>query len=543
MPPAPDDSTSDERELSEVRPGHRPEPQRLAYSARGMIATQHDLATQAGAQALADGGNAIDAAVAAAFALSVCEPNASGLGGQTLMLVHVAETQKTFALDGSSSAPSRATPEAMPKRARLHGFRATTVPSTPAVLDYVLAEHGTMALARVIEPAIAIAEEGFAVSELLHSLMVREVRSLRRHPAGQIFLRGGRRPYAVGDVLRQPALAKTLRRLAKHGVRDFYRGRIGRLIAKDVEQNDGLIRADDMARPPRPIVRKALGCSFQGRRLRTFPPPGAGRVLVEMINVIENFPLERLDPESPDGAILLVEVMRKAAQDRRDRPFDPDFYAQVTGRQMVDRDYAAEVAKELARRVRPIRTEGETTHLSVMDEAGNAVGLTQSIERVFGSCCLTPELGFLYNNYMSAYDYRDIGHPHYLRPNTPPWGSVAPTILFKNRKPTMVIGSPGSERIVTSILQVLIRLFRSHTPYEAVAAPRLHCSLDGKVSLEAARFRDDIPLALAGHGFEVDRRDPFSFYLGCVQLVLRDRDGFIGVADPRRDGSAAGPRS
>jgi gamma-glutamyltranspeptidase/glutathione hydrolase len=153
----------------------------------------------------------------------------------------------------------------------------------------------------------------------------------------------------------------------------------------------------------------------------------------------------------------------------------------------------------------------------------------------------TPSLGFLYNDYLSAYDVDDISHPYYLRPNAPPWGSVAPTIGFRGRRPWLAIGSPGSERIVTAILQVLLRL-GSHTPFDAVAAPRLHATLDGKVSLEISRFRDDLPPLLEKHGFTVDPRDPFSFYMGCVQMVMRSREGLIGVADPRRDGSAGGPR-
>ena len=539
-----DTQPSDEdRELSQVGRHKRARPQKLAYSSRGMVSTAHYLATEAGRKVLDEGGNAVDAAVAAAFALSVCEPQASGLGGQTLMLIHLAESNKTFALDGSSRAPSRATREAFAKGARLRGYRATTVPSTPAVLDYARREYGTRQLDRLLEPSIELAEEGFPVGDLLHSLMTRELKHLRKHSGGEVFLKGGRRPYPVGSTLRQPALGATLRRLASAGMDDLYTGEIGALMAEDFERNDGLIHRDDLARPPLPIVRRPVGTTFQGRRLRTFPPPGAGRVLVEMINVIEHLPIDKLDPETPEGALLLVEVMKKAAQDRHDRPFEANFYAQVTDRQMVDKEYAKLIAGQIQRRARrKIRTRGETTHLSVMDDQGNAVALTQSIERVFGSFCMTPELGFLYNNYMSAYEYTDIEHPYYIRPNTPPWGSVAPTILFKGRKPSLVIGSPGSERIVTAILQVLIRL-GSHTPYEAVAAPRLHCSLEGKVSLEASRFRDDIPRELERRGYTVDARDPFSFYMGCVQMVLRDKRGYIGVADPRRDGSAAGPTS
>jgi gamma-glutamyltranspeptidase/glutathione hydrolase len=175
-----------------------------------------------------------------------------------------------------------------------------------------------------------------------------------------------------------------------------------------------------------------------------------------------------------------------------------------------------------------------------MDRHGNVVGLTQSIERVYGSCAASPQLGFLYNNYMSAFDYEDMSHPYYMRPNAVPWASVAPTIVFRGRRPWAVLGSPGSERIAPSIMQVLLRL-KHQPPFDAVAGPRMHCQINGDVSLEASRMRDDIPPALQRRGFNVKVRDPYSFYLGCVQLVLKERKTFIGVADPRRDGSASGP--
>jgi len=205
---------------------------------------------------------------------------------------------------------------------------------------------------------------------------------------------------------------------------------------------------------------------------------------------------------------------------------------------MTNTDYATEVADELRGEI--ASGHGETTHLSVMDRDGNAVSLTQSIERVFGSYEASPELGFLYNNYMSAYEHHDVTHPYYLRPNTPPWASVAPTLTLQDGRVQAVLGSPGSERIASAVAQVLVRL-ESKPPFEAVEAPRLHCSIGGTVSLEASRMRDDVPELLQAHGLRIDARDPYSFYLGCVNLVLRDGEDLIGVADPRRDGAAGAP--
>jgi len=516
-----------------------PQPQRISVSSQGMVSTSHYLATKAGASMLTAGGNAVDAAVAAAFALGVCEPHASGLGGQTMMLIYLSEEERLFALDGSSRAPNRALRENFKERsARLYGLAATTVPSTPATLSYVLETYGTLKLHEILAPVIELAEKGYPITELQKKLQKRELKNFAKGNAGQIFLRNNEKPFSVGHVLQQPKLADTLRRLAKEGVEDFYVGEIARTIAHDMLASGGLIQKDDLAQIPYPIEREPVSGRLGKMMIYTMPPPGAGRTLIEMINIIKKFPILDRNPDMPAGALLLTETIRRAQLDRRDRPYDPNFFPQVQDERMLSNDYAKLVSQQIRGR---IKTSGETTHLSTMDRHGNVVSLTQSIERVYGAKVMTPSLGFLYNNYMSAFEYDDITHPYYIRPNGVPWASVAPTIVLRNKKPWMAIGSPGSERIASAILQVLLRL-RYQSPFDAVAAPRIHCSYDGKVSLEAAVMRDDIPQELSSRGFKIDVREPMSFYLGCIQLVLHEGDDFIGVADPRRDGSAAGPK-
>jgi gamma-glutamyltranspeptidase/glutathione hydrolase len=509
-------------------------PQKYAVSQYGMVSTQHYLATEAGVQMLADNGNAIDAAVAAALALCVCEPAASGLGGQTFLMIHRAKTRRTFALDGSSFAPHRAIPGSLSREYRRRGYKAATVPTTPRTLAYALKQYGSLPWQQVLEPAIQLAVDGFEVSELLHALTKRELKHLRNGTAAQHFLKRGHELYRVGERFRQPVLANTLRRLAEQGVDDFYTGKIAKAIHQDMVKNGGLIRRDDLAQVQPPLERRPVACSWDGKRIMTMPPPGAGRTLIEMLNIVSHLPnkLQRLN--TPQSALVVARVMRQAYRDRRDRAFDPNYYAQVSDRKMLSPEYAKRIAKR-------IRSAGETTHLSVMDRFGNVVGLTQSIERVYGSCCASEELGFLYNNYLMAFEHEDITHPYYLRPAAVPWASVAPTIVFRGRAPWLVIGSPGSERITASILQVLLRL-RKQSPLEAVDAPRLYCNLNSRVSLEASRMRSDIPSALEEQGFGIDIRDPYSFYMGCIQLAMRDSNSFIGVADPRRDGAAGGPR-
>ncbi|MBD3267969.1 gamma-glutamyltransferase [bacterium] len=512
-------------------------PQRIAVSKNGMVSTAHDKATEAGVEMLEDGGNAIDAAVAAAFALGVCEPQASGLGGQTMMLFRDVNGRRTFALDGSSRAPNRATPGLLMKDERLLGHRATTVPSTPAVLEYARKTYGKLPLSRILEPSIRLARDGFPISPLLHDLMGREEEKLRNRSADR-FLQDGISPHPIGTIFKQPELAETFSRLAEKGIEEFYTGDIAHEMYEDMQNHDGLLHLDDLAWIPWPIERRPISGRFESKRILSFPPPGAGRTLIEMLNLVSHFSLKERDLDKPRGCLLLAEIIRRAFIDRRDRPFDPNFYPQVEDKRMLKPDYSQLVAKQVRKR---LKVHGETTHLSVMDREGNVVGLTQSIEQVFGACAMTPHLGFLYNNYLSAFEYKDISHPYYLRPNAVPWASVAPTIVFHGRKPWLVIGSPGSERITPAILQVLLRLEKGQNPLSAVSAPRLHCTLSGTVHLEASRMRSDVPVLLQKRGFKIRERDPFSFYMGCVQMVLCQDKEFIGVADLRRDGSAGGP--
>ena len=516
------------------------DPQKIAVSTKGMVASQHWEATQAGVEMLADGGNAIDAAVATAFALGVAEPAASGLGGQTAMLLHTANPKRTFALDGSSRVPSRATmDDCGDKEVRLVGHRATTVPSTPAALAYALQRYGTMPLARVMEPAIRIAKEGYIITELQQTMQQAKLEHLLQGGAAKFFLKDGKSPTPPGTLFKQPVLAGTLEVIARDGIESFYQGDIAAAIEADMLAHDGFIRRDDLALIPHPIERRPVSARFRNFRAITYGPPGAGRTLVEILNVLERFDPKEYDPDSLNGLLLMTEVIRRAQFDRRDRPYDPTFYQQVDERQMVSREYAAEVAKKLRQRMNKLR--GETTHLSVMDNQGNVVALTQSIERIFGAGAVAPKLGFLYNNYMAAFDYKDMAHPYYLRPNSVPWASVAPTILFRGSTPYLAIGSPGSERIAPAIAQVLVRLEKRQSLLDAITAPRIHCSHDSVVWMETSRIRSDFPAALAKRGFRTLDMPPFSFYLGCVQAVMSSRKMFHGAADPRRDGSAQGP--
>ncbi len=515
-----------------------------------MVSTAHPLATEAGVEVLRAGGNAVDAACAAALTLSVCEPQASGIGGQTMMLIYTGK--RVVAIDGSSRAPSLAHVSAVYEEDREVGYRATTVPSTLAVLGYVHRRYGSLPWSLVCEHAIRVAYEGYPVTPLQSRLQEQELESFRKvesFSGGRYFLNNSR-PYRPGEIFKQPDLGKLLEEIAANGFEYFYRGRPARMIDADMRENGGLLRYDDLALIPLPIERRPVTGSFRGLRVYSMPPPGAGRPLIYALHMFDAVPPEELHRDRIAKVHLLVEVIREALLEWTGRPYDPNFYPQIPPERMLSRDYARKVIRRIARSVEihlPIHethdeTRGETTHLSVVDSGGMAVSLTQSIERVYGSKAAAQGLGFLYNNYLMDYEYRKVDHPYYLRPNSVPWASVAPTMVFLGDRLWLVLGSPGSERIFSVLTQFLLNVVDLDMPIDrAVKEPRIHSSLGGLVSLEADRIEEEILDYLIREGYRIDRREPFSFYLGSVHAVLRKRDGgFQGAADVRRDGTAGG---
>lgn len=529
----------------------RDSPVRWARADGGMVATAFPRATEAGVRILAKNGNAADAAVASALALGVCEPQASGLGGQTMMLI--GNEKKIRAIDGSSRAPSLAHIAAIQPFDRGTGYRATTVPSTPATLWYVQQRYGELPWKEVIAPAIEIAEDGYELTELQCRLQKRELDNFLKvdsRSGAHYFLRE-EKPWTPGDLFKQPDLAKTLKQLSGKGIKEFYTGTIARRIDGDMRENGGLLRFDDLALIPWPIERRPVRGTFRGKTVHSMPPPGAGRTLVLALHMLDAMKTEFATGNSMERFRVLAEVFRGAQLERSDRPFDANFYPQVEQKKMLGRNFARRQVRRILSAVDasllPVMTtedelRGETTHLSVIDRHGMAVALTQSIERVYGSKAAAAGLGFLYNNYIMDYEFTKVDHPFYLRPNAAPWATVAPSIITENDRIWMAVGSPGSERIFSSIAQFLIHILDEGMSLEdSMKAPRIHCSLGGKISLEHERFPPDLVPYLEGHGYRVDKLAPFAFYLGAIHAVSRDSDGrFSGVAEIRRDGSAGG---
>lgn len=527
----------------------------------GIVVTAHYKATEAGVEILAEGGNAIDAAVASSLALGVVEPAASGLGGMAMMMVYLAGEKRTFILEGPCRAPLAATPEKLlslaeefkrrhPEKAgqyndekiaglvRRSGYQAVAVPTNPAVLGYALKTYGTCPPARVIEPAIRLAEEGYVITPFQYRLLKEYHSQIRKGNAASFLFGNKDNPPAPGTVLRQPVMADTLRRLAEAGFEDFYTGKIGRSILADMAKNNGLITAADFHEIPWPLEREPLVSTFGDWTIATMPPPGGGVVLIEMLNLFEELVPPDFDPDSPEAALLFAAIIRRARRDRRKYNLGEFTRSGKKAPDLAGKTYARRTAAKLRRK---LEESGETSHFNVIDRFGNVVALTQSIERSYGAKSAAPDLGFLYNGFLKGFKLRNRRHPHFLRPGAIARSNACPTIVFKDNRPGYAIGSTSSERMVSGIFQVLVRLL-SQSPFEAVKAPRLHCTPERQVFLEAGRFKPQALKLLKKHNFKLIPYHDWAFSVGGLHLAGQEPGKCWGVADPRRDGSASGPK-
>jgi gamma-glutamyltranspeptidase/glutathione hydrolase len=437
----------------------------------------------------------------------------------------------------------------------MSGYQAATVPSTPAVLGYLHLRYGRLKWSTILEPAIRIAREGYEISALQHTLQKQHLDaflSIKSLSGARYFLKNGNNSYNMGDRFVQPDLGRVLEILAEQGPRVFYLGKIAERISEDMSENGGFLRADDLALIPWPIEREPLRANYRDVSVTTMPPPAAGRALILVLLMLNHLPPQFLSQVTPRSCHVLAETFRKALLQRHQRPVAPGHYLQIQDEAMVNPDFARDLVKSICDTIDPslplndIRSYGgDTTHLSVMDDEGNAVGISQSIESLYGSKAAAEGLGFLYNNYIKTLETKDPGNPYFLRPNAVPQSSVAPTIMFYDEKPWLVVGSPGSDRIFSSVAQFLIHLIDGSEPLvQAVTHPRLHCSIGGKISIEAERFDPAINTYLSQLGYEIDSLQPYSFYLGAIYAAMRCQTakGFQGVAEIRREGLVAGPR-
>ncbi|WP_222823001.1 gamma-glutamyltransferase family protein [Nitrospina gracilis] len=517
-----------------------------------MVSTAFPDATQAGVDMLGAGGNAVDAAVASALALGVCEPQGSGIGGQSSGILHL--NGKVIYVDGSSRAPSLAHIDHFKDDNLLVGHRATTVPSTVAFLGYLNFRYGRLSWRQVCAPAIRIAREGYRITLLQSQLQERELETFQK-PAcewgARYFLKDGKVPYVPGETFVQNDLANLLEHLAYNGPKSFYQGEIAEQIDADMRAFDGFLRKEDLAYIPWPVERKPLKRRYRKTQIFTCPPPTSGRTLLLTLQMLNNLPSKFLRDRSPESFHFIAETFRKALMNHKERPYDPNIYPQLPDdKRILSKDYAHRLSSTIRNVIdpslplaEPYESGQDTTHLSAMDADGNAVGITQSIERVYGCHSAAKGLGFLYNNYMSAMEVHDPSHPYYLRPGAVPWSSIAPVIVFYKKQPWMVAGSPGSDRIFSTMSQFLTHIIDGNLPIDqAMVRPRMHCTLGGTLSYETERFPSKVIKYLKNAGYKMSPKDPYAFYLGAVHAVVKMQtcDTFQGVAEIRRDGTAAG---
>jgi gamma-glutamyltranspeptidase/glutathione hydrolase len=557
-------------------------PREAVRGAKAMVATDEELGSNAGVEILKRGGNAVDSAVAVAFALAVVEPAAGNIGGGGFMLVRLANGRTSF-LDYREVAPGAATrnmyikPDGkLDEEASVIGYKSVAVPGTVAGLELAVKTYGTMKLAEVMEPAIRLAENGFVVSDKLARELEEEKAGLERFPVSRrIFLNDGKMLKA-GDTLKQPELAATLKRIAKNGAEEFYRGETARLIVADMVKPGGLITMQDLA-AYKPRVREALRANYQSGghewEVVTSPPPSSGGVaIIEALNMLKDVPLKNWD--DVESVHMVAETMRRVFADRAAYLADPD-YSNVPVAGLTASCYAKELAGTIdaqrASSSKEVRAgkphecgaaaasaapatlvslgEGpHTTHFSVVDAEGNAVASTYTLNDSYGSHA-TSTAGFLLNDEMDDFTTQP-GVPNALfgliqsdanaiAPGHRPLSSMTPTILLRDGKLSFLTGSPGGPTIISATLLSVINWMRlGMDAQSAINAPRFHHQWLPDQILMEENFPKSMQKALEARGFAVKRRG----HIGLVNAIGIDaKTGErMGAADPRDSGAAVG---
>lgn len=526
-----------------------------------MVVAAHPLAAQAGRDMLKAGGNAIDAAIATAFALNAAEPFASGIGGAGFMVIYLAKEKRVTFINFREKAPSKAFPEMFMEDGktneelrRTHGL-AIAVPGALAGWDYALNKYGTRTLADAMQRGIDIAETGFELSETFSKINKDEYEKLLKNSGEEsVYLNQGF-PFEPKDFFRNPELAATFRTIAEKGIAEFYTGEIAQKIAKAVQDKGGILSQEDLANYF-VVEEEPLRGTYKDYALFSIGPPGSGGLhIIQLLNIIENWPVKDWGHNSPEYIHHLSEAFRIVFADRGRYLGDPE-YISIPVQNLIDKKYAAQIASKIKPgQVLDIYPYGEfddrdmekenTTHLCVLDKDGNIVSLTQSINHFFGSGIIPEGTGFLLNNHMDDFS-RNPESPNAAKPNRRPVSSMGPLIVFKGDNPFLVLGSPGGTRIFPSLTQIIVNVIEFGMGLdEAIESPRFFSySVGGQtrnISLES-RIPQDICRLLEewGHGLTI--REDYDKYFGGAQgiMILPGKKGIHGGADSRRDGFGAG---
>ena len=530
----------------------------------GMVATEQELASRIGLDILKAGGNAVDAAVGIGFALAVALPNAGNLGGGGFMMVHDAKTGKSVALDFREVAPLKATRNMylddkgnVINGKSLYTHYAVGVPGTVAGMEHELKKWGTMPLDKVIAPSIALAEKGFPVSETLAKILRQEQKNMGKWPATtEIFWKDGA-PLKRGDLLVQKDLAQSMRLIAQQGAKAFYEGAIAQKIAAEMAPHAGAVTLQDL-REYKVAEREPVRGTYRGYEVVTMPPPSSGGThLVQILNMLEQWPLAQWGQNSAQTLHHMAESSKLAYADRSEYLGDPDF-VKIPLKGLTSKRYAESLAKTIdpnrarpAKEIKPGQPQpyesDQTTHYSVVDKAGNAVAVTYTLNTNFGSGIVAKGTGILLNNEMDDFAAKPGvanayglvgGDANAVAAKKRPLSSMTPTLVLKDGKPTLVTGSPGGARIITTVLQTVVNTIDfGNNPAEAAAAPRVHHQwTPDELRVEKGLSPDTLALLKQrGHNIAVEPS------MGRTQTIQIRNGMLYGYSDPRNpDGQTLG---
>ena len=533
---------------------------------KGMVASHNQLSSEIAAEILAKGGNAIDAGAALGFALAVTLPRAGNIGGGGFMLVHVAAENRTIAIDFRETAPAAANQDMYfdtdgnveLNETYRFSHKSSAVPGSVAGLAHIVEEYGTMTLAEVLEPAIRMARDGIEVTYDLAADLSRSQR-LKSNPAAlRKFYKPDGSNYEVGELWKQPDLAWTLSEIAEHGVDAFYIGSVAKKIVADMEAHNGLITMQDLANY-QVLEREPVRGTFRGFDIAAMPAPSSGGThVIQMLNILENFPLAKMGPESADALHIIAEAMKFSYADRSKYLGDPDF-VEVPTEALISKDYARGLAAKISmNRALPsdeiapgnlaIYESDETTHYSVVDAEGNMVGNTYTLMFSFGSGVVIEGTGILMNNNMGNFTLRsDIpdafglmgSENNLIRPNRRPVSSMSPVMVSRDGQPILMTGSPGGSKIISANMQMVLNVLEfGMNIADAAVAPRIHHQWKPDVmEIESGISPDTVTRLIdLGHSINFSQR---SAGMGSLQTVMQEDGMFFGFSDPRRPGAGA----
>ena len=541
----------------------------------GMVVSAQHLATNVGVDVLKKGGNAVDAAVAVGYALAVVYPAAGNLGGGGFMTITLADGRKTF-IDFREKAPLAATANMyLDKNGKVikglssEGHLAVAVPGTVAGMEMALAKYGSGKLSRaqLIAPSIQLAKNGFELRQGDVELLSTATEDFKLDaPSAQIFLNHGQ-AFDVGQKLVQTDLAKTLTAISQHGAKGFYQGAVGRALVASSQAGKGIITQADLdsyqARELAPIE-----CNYRGLQIISAPPPSSGGVIIcEMLTILEGYPLKEWGFRSAKGVHVQIEAMRHAYVDRNNYLGDPDFVTNPIAH-LINKDYAAKIRASILPNKAGISSElqigtaphegSNTTHYSIVDKNGNAVSVTYTLNNWFGAKVTAAHTGVLLNDEMDDFTVK-VGEPNMyglvqgaanaIAPGKRPLSSMSPTIVLRDGKLLMVVGTPGGSRIITTVLHTLINVIDyGMTLQEAVDAPRFHQQWMPEATLmENFGISPDTRAILVGMGHQFGESQPAN-HIAAILVGAPKLDGkpvgrnkYYGANDPRRNtGLAAG---